>query len=167
MISIVTFAQYDPIDVEQTRSNPPPEFAKLFNFLVRMEGPVKPTWVTLKNGKRVIGYNDQSYDQSNPANKNAITENMARARLVMWIETYDKIVTSAVKVPLTRQQTDALIDYLYTTGDVSSFINSQIVRTLNVQKQYNLIPVLLRKSATADTRTRREHEVRIWTNGEY
>jgi GH24 family phage-related lysozyme (muramidase) len=92
---------------------------------------------------------------------------MARSRVITWIEIYDNIVTATIKVPLTRQQRDALIDLLYSSNDVNAFVNSQIVRTLNLQKNYAIIPTLLRQAATTETRQRREFEANIWASGIY
>jgi GH24 family phage-related lysozyme (muramidase) len=160
-------AQYNPYNVEPARISPPPEYSKIFAFIIRVDGPCKSSWSTTKTGERVIGYNDKSYQLSNPANKNSITENMARSRVITWIEIYDNIVTATIKVPLTRQQRDALIDLLYSSNDVNAFVNSQIVRTLNLQKNYAIIPTLLRQAATTETRQRREFEANIWASGIY
>lgn len=163
-------AIYDPFDVEPAQIQCPPKYQKVYNFLIRIE-QYHATWYQ-KDGINCIGYADKSFDLSNPANRNHITENMARGRLLRWIEIYDKLIDATIEVPLTAGQRNALISYVYSLENINEFINGPIVRVLNQQRAYSEVPIWLRqaiyvngkKSPSSYLTSRRMQEIQLWSD---
>lgn len=166
-VNVTSFAT-ESFDVEPAQVTVPAQYQDIYMFLRRVE-TFHATWY-VRNGIRIIGFGDRDYDLSNPVNKNAITENMANWRLLRNIKMLDEYLDTAVTVPLTRHQKDALISFIYSTS-IPEFTNGNILRLLNQQRSYASVPGELRKavylsgskSRNSWLVTRREQEVSMWS----
>lgn len=87
-----------------------------------------------EGGKWTIGYGHliQPHEQYllNPA---GITDQEARKILANDLETADKIITEKVKIPLTQNQRDALVSFVFNVGS-GNFSQSTLLKLVNESK---------------------------------
>jgi GH24 family phage-related lysozyme (muramidase) len=164
---ILNASAFELLDIEPRSVTVPAQYQNVYNFLRRIE-QFHPTWY-VRDGVQIIGFGDRDYNLSNPANKNAITENMSNWRLLRNIRIIDNYLQTVVEVPLNRNQKDALISYIYSTS-IQEFTNGNMLRLLNQKRAYNDVTGELRravylpdsKSPNSFLVTRRAQEISLW-----
>ena len=119
----------------------------------------------LSSGKIVIKY-------ANPHNneivkyRDGLTDKQIYALLVSDLVSVEGIINIAVKVPLTQNQYDALVSFVFNVGN-TAFVNSTLLKVLN-QGKYEEVPTQMRRWVHGDGKVieglvnRREKDVSLW-----
>jgi len=95
-----------------------------------------------------------------------LTDLQVMLLLAQDVASREAVINSAVKVPLTQNQFDALLLFVFNIGR-TAFANSTLLRLLNLG-QYNAVPAQLRRwvyslgQESRGLRMRRETEVALW-----
>ncbi len=98
-----------------------------------------------------------------------ISQAQATRLLIQDLNRFEAAVSNLVKVPLTRNQRDALISFSFNVG-VTAFKNSTLLKKLNAKK-YSAVPSELMKWVNAGGRkvpgliNRRTQEAALWGKG--
>jgi lysozyme len=151
-----------PGALQELRNNPLPSGAGASDVISEFEGftatPVKDA-----GGMWRIGFGHT--DGVGP-NTPAITVDQAKALLDEDMKASGAAIDRLVKVPLTPNQRDALVDFVWNMG-VGRFSSSSLLQVLNAG-QYDRVPDELRKFNSVGGRVlpgfvhRRETEVQLW-----
>ena len=109
------------------------------NFIKLNEG-FSETVYTCTAGKKTIGY---GFTSKKIVEKGTITKEEATVILRGYVKACKKVVNSAVKVQLTKNQEAVLIDFIYHFGS-GSFVNSTMLKHIN-NGQLDKVPAELAK----------------------
>jgi len=141
-------------------------------FLIQQEGGELKQYPDTA-GIPTIGYGHKLLPgESYP---NGVTEEQAQALLSEDIKTSEQAVRSAVKVPITQEQYDALISFAYNVGN-GSFQNSTLVKKLNEGDyegaaneflRWNKVTLKGEKVPDPGLDHRRQRERNLFLHGEY
>ena len=106
--------------------------SKCIDLIRRFEG-FKPAPYLCPAGKATIGFGSTRYADGRAVTleDDPITESEALALLHETLTQYEQAVTKAVKVPITQNQFDALVDFAYNAG-AGNMASSTLVKKLNL-----------------------------------
>lgn len=133
---------------------------RFFEFIKQEEGCVLTAYQDT-GGVWTIGYGHTGHVQPGEV----WTLEQAKEQLVKDAKTAIDCVNGKVKVPLTQNQFNALVSFVFNIG-TGAFTTSTLLRRLNDGK-YGDVPAQLRRWVYDGTgnpvlRNRREHEVALW-----
>lgn len=142
-------------------------------FLKKNEGLVKSVYLD-SAGLPTIGYGHllTEFEKINNVFVNEITDKQATELLRKDVEKAEQGVLTLVKVPLSQNQFDVLVDFIFNIG-AYAFEKSTLLKKLNL-REYNAVPTELMKwNKARDPKTkmlvevvgltkRRQKEVELW-----
>lgn len=142
-------------------------------FIKQNEGFVKNIYLD-SAGLPTIGYGHllTEIEKSSGSYKNGITDHQASILLQQDVMIAEKAVLDLVRVPLTQNQFDVLVDFIFNVG-IFAFEKSTLLKKLNIN-EYNAVPAELMKwNKARDPKTkalvevlgltkRRKKEVELW-----